>query len=387
LFNKIYVHVGLDKTGSSYLQSGLEFLAKDAALHKTSYPLLKTQEDFQAIRSGNAWQLSLQLLSEFHPQFAPERVQQLTQELIAAADPAKANLLISSEHFCFAEPQRLHYLLEVLQTYAQHVEIIVFARALPQLFYSRYHQQVKRHGESRSYDEDFIREASQQLLAKVSLLGDLEQPVHILDYCRQGLLPMLLELIGEPPVTEFGFADVQVNRSLTVVEMNLLRKINSLFKSLELSIAISNRWLYSMPEAVSAKHSGDATLELAVFAEQVSSQSERLVSPVAQQLLARLQAVPRPTQPAPEAPASANDAEAFMIALEEISKFTSAQQRLQSYARRLKPSKDIFDPVHYLLLNPDVLKAGVDPLEHYLKYGRKEGRMAAYSNISLLGKA
>lgn len=35
---------------------------------------------------------------------------------------------------------------------------------------------------------------------------------------------------------------------------------------------------------------------------------------------------------------------------------------------------DDFDPARYLALNPDVADAGVDPVGHYLEYGRREGR-------------
>jgi hypothetical protein len=33
-----------------------------------------------------------------------------------------------------------------------------------------------------------------------------------------------------------------------------------------------------------------------------------------------------------------------------------------------------FDPERYLLANPDVAAAGVDPTTHYLQYGRHERR-------------
>jgi hypothetical protein len=33
-----------------------------------------------------------------------------------------------------------------------------------------------------------------------------------------------------------------------------------------------------------------------------------------------------------------------------------------------------FDAAYYLRENPDVAEAGFDPLEHYLLYGRHEGR-------------
>ena len=43
-------------------------------------------------------------------------------------------------------------------------------------------------------------------------------------------------------------------------------------------------------------------------------------------------------------------------------------------SNRPKELLDLFDPVRYLELNQDVRYAGVDPLEHYLIYGEKEGR-------------
>jgi hypothetical protein len=47
--------------------------------------------------------------------------------------------------------------------------------------------------------------------------------------------------------------------------------------------------------------------------------------------------------------------------------------------RRLFPVQhselpDVFDPEAYLLANPDVAAAGVDPREHYLAFGLREGR-------------
>ena len=34
----------------------------------------------------------------------------------------------------------------------------------------------------------------------------------------------------------------------------------------------------------------------------------------------------------------------------------------------------LFDPVFYLLYSPDVRRADIDPLMHYIKHGWKEGR-------------
>ena len=39
-----------------------------------------------------------------------------------------------------------------------------------------------------------------------------------------------------------------------------------------------------------------------------------------------------------------------------------------------------FDSLAYLLLNPDVLHAGVDPVQHFINYGKLEGRVYKFLN-------
>jgi len=47
---------------------------------------------------------------------------------------------------------------------------------------------------------------------------------------------------------------------------------------------------------------------------------------------------------------------------------------LLTHAYRLIKKSGLFDPVYYLMNNPDVRAADIDPLRHYLKFGWKEGR-------------
>lgn len=53
MFKKIYLHVGLPKTGTSYLQNALDVLSRTEALTQTSYPVLNCNEDHVRIQSGN----------------------------------------------------------------------------------------------------------------------------------------------------------------------------------------------------------------------------------------------------------------------------------------------------------------------------------------------
>jgi glycosyltransferase involved in cell wall biosynthesis len=52
---------------------------------------------------------------------------------------------------------------------------------------------------------------------------------------------------------------------------------------------------------------------------------------------------------------------------------------------RLDVLPDEFDPTAYLMLNPDVAASGVDPVHHYLNYGRHEGRAHSRSDVARLG--
>lgn len=44
-----------------------------------------------------------------------------------------------------------------------------------------------------------------------------------------------------------------------------------------------------------------------------------------------------------------------------------------------------FNPDFYLIMNPDVATSGVDPLQHYLSYGKAEGRVGKLPQLSTLG--
>ncbi len=55
----------------------------------------------------------------------------------------------------------------------------------------------------------------------------------------------------------------------------------------------------------------------------------------------------------------------------------SRSEKVRRIVTPLRPAADInaFDPAYYLRENPDVALSGVDPLYHYIRYGRVEGRL------------
>jgi hypothetical protein len=394
MFEKIYLHTGLPKTGTSYLQSALDVLSRQDAWVRTSYPVLNGNENFTRIQSGNGEAIAFQLLEKHVPDFSKETILRLTQTLFDAADRSKPNLLISSEHFSDAAPARLAFLLELLGAQAQAVEVIVFVRPIDRLCHSRYHQQVKRHSQSAGYDESFFNGFSVRLASQVSLVGALSNRVHVFDYTRTGLLGVLLEFLGENPALEASFNNQVVNRSLTEQEMDLLRSINAVFKSDGLSTSISDRWIYACPEAISAEERANSERVFDVFNQVVSANTSRLGTATCREILGRLLPDVAPaalnvgasevaSAVVDEAPVVAYREDLLRMALEEIAKLMNFEQALSEHTQGLMPTCDAFDPVHYLLLNRDVLAAGVDPVQHFKSFGRKEGRFSAFSTLSV----
>ena len=395
MFEKIYLHVGLPKTGTSYLQSCFDALSRRHAFEHTSYPVLNSNEDFTRIQSGNGETIAFQLLEGLVPDFSAENIARHVQTLIDAADSSKPNLLISSEHFSNAAPLRLAFLLELLGKKAKSVEIIVFARPMDRLCQSWYHQEVKRHSQYGGYDEAFFNAFSEFLLSQVFLIGSLPNKVHVFEYSRTAVLGGLLDFFGEDPALEESFSNQTVNRSLTEQEMDLLRSINAVFKSELLSTRISDRWIYAYPQAISTEARADRSRIFNVFQRVIFSNSARLSTVTCRELLVRLlpddvlvplhdekSAVVRPLGEC--VTAYADQADLLRMAFEEIATLMSFWEPLSMYIQKLMPTRDNFDPVHYLLLNRDVLSAGVDPLKHFKEFGRSEGRFTAYKTNSAL---
>jgi hypothetical protein len=397
MFRKIIIHAGLHKTGTSYIQNCLDALSRNGQLIHTSYPILNDNSEFAGIQSGNGEAIAFQLLEEMVPDFSEEAVNGLTETLINESDSGRSTLLISSEHFCNASPQRFKYFLHVLSGYSTKIEIVVFTRPLLGLCQSSYHQQVKRHSLSIPYGSMFYSQFCQELVRRVGVIGLLSEQayVHSLNYKDRNLLSELLVLLGEDIALESQFNNQIVNRSLTAKELNLLRTINSVFKSDILSTRISDRWIYAQPAATS--HSEHASLDdlMRIFNETISEHKSKLDFDACRVMIDNLlqedvslsaandKKDSEPAQEYNEGEAPSVDS-LLLMALEEVSKFTHLERSLVQQTRNFKPTKDVFDPVHYLLLNRDVLAAGVDPVKHFKSFGFKEDRFTGYSYVSSL---
>jgi hypothetical protein len=210
----------------------------------------------------------------------------------------------------------------------------------------------------------------------------------VLKYKNDKLLYDFLGLIGEDVALAKRFEARRVNRSLTQEELDLLLKINKVFESVPLSTRISDAWIRARPEVLSVGSLGDTAALYELFDQKHSSfkfsfSNEAVIKVIeiigfngadenALNIAARL------------ASDSNGDGVSqvdylLSLALSEIKMFLGLDAALGAYTGQFNATQEAFDPIHYLLLNRDVLVAGVDPVLHYKEFGKAEGRSSAFN--------
>jgi glycosyltransferase involved in cell wall biosynthesis len=81
---------------------------------------------------------------------------------------------------------------------------------------------------------------------------------------------------------------------------------------------------------------------------------------------------------------SAQKANPLRLARRLIFKLHLARQNTIALMKDSHSGKDLFDADFYLAQYPDVAAAGINPYEHFINYGRKEGRIGAPSHLPKL---
>jgi len=182
---QIYLHVGMPKTGTTFLQATFE--ASREQLLRRGVELLPPTRD-------EAYRLSLGVLERLHADRDPAAAFAAWDEFVAAATASRSpRLLVSEELLGGASPEQLRRLVRAVPEREAHVVLTI--RGLAQLLPSTWQQRIQQGSQAPAL-EDFV----ERIVSRRGRLAD--------KWWRER---------GVPPVVERWAAEVPASRIHVVV--------------------------------------------------------------------------------------------------------------------------------------------------------------------------
>lgn len=375
----LVLHIGPGKTGSSAIQAWLARVSEDLARSGVLYPA-NGQEEREEY-TGNAQELAAWLArprSTVEDRF-PEVIENLLEGYVSKAQEGRCHtVLLSSEFFPTAVRANLEFFRNEAEKYFE-LRVVGYLRDPYWWLWSSWGQAVKRAAMREDFAAYALKNAKvlgETLKGLISIFDD----VRLLVYRETGLIESFARALGLPARLVDAKAETTVNRSMTWDELDILLSVNRTFRHADLSRMISDQMIAARPDAVAYR---DFDPELAAVVrganEGIFAEIQSLIVnpdvPIIDDSNVRSEARRCVAQV---------DRETFDVVLSAIRSWfdeSTPYLRLQQMARQVAPEEEYagllpegFDSIEYLLLNPDVAAAGVDPIGHYLTYGQKEGR-------------
>lgn len=302
--------------------------------------------------------------------------------------------IISSEEFETLTQQGWKLLRECCDALGLRVKVLFFVRNMASLAVSAYDQTVKRHGEWRDIDEwiSGFHWSHYETLKHISrFFSDSDVRVFSYDAERFNLLSAFLKALE---LEECGFfhdainLNIAVNRSLDEGERDCLRQINKIFGVLY-SKDLSDHFIYTRPkiksEPVKLSESSLRLLE-EKYREAAEWINKSYFSGCSVVFVSNREFVNSQNNlQTTEVDKSYLQTKDIFIAwlLDKLSKpqgdiaqiFCDCLRNID-WDNACHPFiPDDFDPFAYLLCNLDLVIANVRPYEHFVAFGRDEGRV------------
>jgi hypothetical protein len=386
VYDTIHIHAGLPKTGTTSLQLGMQALSRAGRLTRTAYPVVAPE-----LGPGNGVRLADELLFTNPAPASRPRLQALVDDLLQADASGAPNLLISSEDLCYASVEKFTLLKQVLSAHAREVRMLVAVRPLREWSYSVYLQLVKAHALAADYDVRWLQAHRPEFLWYFRNLDRFQVATTCFAYRRSGLLLAFLQLIGEDPALAAAVPEAISNRSLSIAELELLRLVNSVFHDQALCRSLSEALSGSGVARPPARFPAAGEPGFQVFSADFAADLQQLPGPVmaaASTILFEEPAATAVDLPEPPSAPRSLATDDVALALQAIRSHCDQRagnaaglERLRAYAANLQPTASRVDPIHYLLLHPDLLGSGVDPGWHYREHGQREGRDSAFEVV------
>lgn len=241
---ELYIHIGLSKTGSSAIQSWLSLNSQKLKQQGFDYADLNPSAKEGKITAGNGVLL-------FHACNAAnwEEVERL---ILTVYFVKQHKAIISSETLQNISPVAIQKIKNICDGNNIKINIIAYARSVYELLYSNYLQGVKRHGFTFRFGEKEGMGYKPQRRFLENYYNVFESDLKVLNYdtYKNNIYNSFAKLLGIDE-NNFLVKNKKVNRSLTFVESEVLRKMNELHNGV-FSTEISDYIISLSPEISTA---------------------------------------------------------------------------------------------------------------------------------------
>lgn len=374
----LYFHTGTHKTGSTALQFYLTTNKKLLGEGGISYEF--PPGTVQSMGNGQYFYEQL-----YERNMSASRLEELLE--LYLADRALA--ICSSEDFTRFKSQEWRQVIDACQRLQVQVKVVTFVRDIGPYYCSLHGQLIKGGQNYTSFSEFCKRDPYYPVLDSLKCLLDVfgresmsvihyESVTDHLDTAFMGAVGLSAEHYDSSPLK------ITVNRSLTEYEQEILSNINESCGR-QYSLELSGLLMEQHPNLKPVKHVQPDII--AMLNERHTADVEWLnhtffdgkeVVEISGDAI---------NNPPHELSAKEMQAIDHDVANWCISKLQSAQSASIKYASERLHAIDWknagnpvipnnFDPIAYLLLNPDVLKAGMPPYEHFIISGQYENGRA-----------
>lgn len=255
MFERIYLHIGATKTGTSAIQTSLARSRAILLENGILYP--NTENDDKAIEGkvtgGNA-----RTLCELHLNFKNNigNVSQMTNDYFNDLDKNKSasTLLFSGEAMGRFSVDYLKILRSILDKFTKEVSIIYYVRHISGHAASQYSEYVKRRSMTAPFEEYLTRYTApylRTLKAYEEAFSPEAIQVRLYDDVKEDLLADFASALGLSGVelVETG----EINRSLSHKELRIMRRLNETGANGNV-IAKLSQHIISLPQKETTKH-------------------------------------------------------------------------------------------------------------------------------------
>ena len=222
---KIFLHIGHGKTGTSAVQSALAIAADKLIKSDINYPINSALQQKAArfeITSGN---------------WAHNPNTSLTEQCmrLASSNASTCNIVLSSESLFWHLPE----MIEEQEKWDQSIELhaILAVRELEEMLSSEYQQRVKRHGESKPFEQflkrrQFVSSHHKKAAEVLTQLSHKKISFSLINYSRhkKTIGKKIFEIMNCGELyPEKEMSGLVINRSLSLKELQMLMMINALY--------------------------------------------------------------------------------------------------------------------------------------------------------------